>query len=117
MQEIIEYQVPKQVQARLPQYGKISLRVSREMLEAIEKLCKDMKINMKPSEFARRSVRKYVRSKNVVDLNKNKNTTKSKLNKWLTVEKWEQRFPKNQKLIRAVIWARIKEEQTKLPPQ
>lgn len=106
MDEVVEWVAAR----KLEELGKISLRVSAEMASDIDTLCKEC--NLDPSEFVRRCVRREVNRGNVELFKKKKSTTK--LDNWITVKKWEKRFPRNQKIIRAILEARIKEEKKKL---
>lgn len=106
MDEVIEMAAPR----KLEELGRVTLRISREILEDIQKLCKIF--NLSPGEFVRRCVRREVNRSNVGLCQKNKSTTK--LNEFITIKKWEKRFPRNQKIIRAIVEKRIKEEKEKI---
>ena len=93
-------------------YCDITLRVTEEMHTTIHILCAKIGGGMNASIFCTRAVRRETNNKNVVQFEKIKST--SKVTHYLPVRNWELRFTKNQKVIRAIVQARMVEEQLKL---
>lgn len=94
--------------------SRITIRLTKAMKSELESLCAEKTVKVKPSEFARRAMRRYMRLKNV-RLNKNKNgLTNGNLTESLSIKSYPKHFTRNQAVIRAVVAARIIEERQKL---
>lgn len=90
-------------------------KVQPSMLEAIDSLLPHLDEEVDtPSEFIRRSVRREARAGRTELYKDQVSPVIEKCSSVFFVKEWQEHFPTDAKIVKAIAWARIKEEQVKL---
>jgi hypothetical protein len=111
MTEAIEWTAKRQLKKTF----KKNLRLQPGMIKAINTLLNHSRIAIEdPSVFIRIAVRREVRAQKVGQYKNKRRVSKEKSTVELSIRSWEMHFPSSAKVIKAIVWARIKEENKKL---